>query len=161
MLERDTPHLRRAFGSYPTGVTVVTARTEEGTPVGFTANSFTSVSLDPPLLLVCPGRQLSCFPVFDRCQDFAVSVLAEGQAEIATLFACYSGDRFAAAAWSSSARGLPLISGAAAHFSCRTHAKVEAGDHIVLIGAVESWAQSGAAGLAFADGRYAALTQAA
>ena len=72
----DPRALRDAFGAFITGVTVVTTLDGGGTPVGFTANSFTSVSLDPPLLLVCPGRALSSFPVFQDCRHFAVSVLA-------------------------------------------------------------------------------------
>ncbi|MEP0940380.1 MAG: flavin reductase family protein, partial [Rhizobiaceae bacterium] len=83
----DPRVLRDAFGAYMTGVTVVTARRADGVAVGFTANSFTSVSLDPPLLLVCPGKFLSSYETFASCTHFAVSVLAEGQKDIATVFA--------------------------------------------------------------------------
>ena len=82
MTELDPERLRAAFARFMTGVTVVTARTAGGEPVGFTANSFTSVSLDPPLLLVCPGRHLSSFPIFEAAPHFGISILAEGQEEV-------------------------------------------------------------------------------
>lgn len=79
MTQFDPRDLRSAFGRFMTGVTVVTARAPDGTSVGFTANSFTSVSMDPPLLLVCPGKFLSSYQTFAECTDFAISILAEGQ----------------------------------------------------------------------------------
>ena len=83
----DPKALRGAFSRFMTGVTVVTSLTPKGEPVGFTANSFASVSLDPPLLLVCPGNHLSSFEVFQSATRFGVSILAEGQEEISNMFA--------------------------------------------------------------------------
>jgi len=100
MTTLDPRALRNAFGSFMTGVTVITSRDASGAPVGFTANSFTSVSLDPPLLLVCPGKFLSSYDAFTNCSHFAVNVLAEGQEEVSNTFAGYKGDRFAKAAHS-------------------------------------------------------------
>lgn len=152
------PHdLRRAFGSFMTGVTVVTTRDASGTPLGFTANSFTSVSLDPPLLLVCPGKNLSSYEHFASCSHFAVNILAEGQEDLSNTFAGFKGDRFAKADHSLNARGIPLISGAVATFSCRTHQAVEAGDHCVLIGQVEAYSHNESPALGYANGRYFSL----
>ena len=94
MTPPDPRALRDAFGSFMTGVTVVTALGPDGNPVGFTANSFSSVSLDPPLLLVCPGKFLSSFEVFANCTHFAVNILAEGQEAGANTCASVKCDRF-------------------------------------------------------------------
>jgi flavin reductase (DIM6/NTAB) family NADH-FMN oxidoreductase RutF len=153
----DPRSLRDAFGSFLTGVTVVTARDAAGTPVGFTANSFSSVSLDPPLLLVCPARGLSSFPVFETCGHFAVNILAEGQEDVSNTFARHKGDRFAQVGWRADTAGCPLIEGAVAQFSCRTAQVVPAGDHVILVGAVEAFARSGARGLGYRGGRYFSL----
>ena len=150
----DPMLLRQAFGHFMTGVTVVTALDSEGAPVGFTANSFTSVSLNPPLLLVCPGRFLSSFPVFEGCDHFAVCVLAEDQEAVSNIFASFKGDRFAEVAWTANAQGVPLIDGAVARFSCRTAQRIEAGDHIVLIGEVLDVSQRDGRGLGYAGGKY-------
>ena len=150
--------LRKAFGSFLTGVTVVTTVDSNGQPCGFTANSFASVSLAPPLLLICPGKFLSSFAVFEKCTYFAVSILAEGQEDISNIFASFKGDRFAKAKWKSDSLGLPLIDGAAAHFSCKTAQVIPAGDHVILIGEVMAFTQSGAIGLGYAAGEYFSLS---
>ena len=149
--------LRDAFGSFPTGVTVVTTLDPSGNPVGFTANSFTSVSLDPPLLLVCPGKFLSSFEVFEKCSAFVVNILAEGQEDVSNTFAGYKGDRFAKVDWTPDARGVPVLAGTAAHFSCRTHEVIPAGDHAILIGAVDDMAHSDRRGLGYVSGGYFSL----
>ena len=146
-----------AFGAFITGVTVVTAADDSGRPAGFTANAFTSVSLSPPLLLVCPARRLSSFAVFENCRRFAVSVLAETQRDVANLFAFGRGDRFARVAWHADGGGCPLIDGAAASFSCATHRRMDGGDHIILLGEIEECRRSGAAGLGYVGGGYFSL----
>lgn len=150
----DPAALRAAFGSFMTGVTVVTARGPGGVPCGFTANSFASVSLSPPLLLVCPGRFLSSFDIFAECSHFAVSVLADGQQDASNAFASYKGDRFARVPTHEDMHGVPVISGAAAVFSCTAAQTIPAGDHAVLIGEVRGMQHSGASGLGYAGGRY-------
>ncbi len=157
MTKLDPSDLRRAFGSFMTGVTVVTTRNASGAAVGFTANSFTSVSLGPPLILVCPGKSLSSYDEFSACNYFAVNILAEGQEEVSNTFAGFKGDRFAKAGHTLDARGIPLIDGAVATFSCRTHQVVEAGDHCVLIGQVEAYSHNETPALGFANGRYFSL----
>jgi len=154
----DPRALRNAFGSFMTGVTVVTARTDTDTPVGFTANSFTSVSLDPPLLLVCPSKALSNYGAFASCSYFAVNVLEARQKDISDIFASDHEDRFAKVAHETNALDLPLITDALAQFSCATEQRVEAGDHLVLIGRVKAFAHSDGTGLGYVDGRYFNLT---
>ena len=132
----DSHALRKAFGSFMTGVTVVTTRAADGEMVGFTANSFTSVSMDPPLLLVCPGRHISSYETFNKASHFSVSVLAEGQEQVSNTFASVSGERFAQVDWHKDKNQCALIEGAAATFSCKVHQRHIAGDHMVLIGEV-------------------------
>lgn len=153
----DPRALRAAFGAFMTGVTVVATRDADGQPRGFTANSFTSVSLDPPLLLVCIGKTAGSFPVFDAADGFAVSVLSEGQHEVATAFASRTADRFGATAWTDGPLGHPVIEGAAAWFDCRTHDRVDAGDHVILIGEVAAFDTTGANGLGYAHGGFFTL----
>ncbi|MGK7752110.1 MULTISPECIES: flavin reductase family protein [unclassified Roseovarius] len=157
MTDLDTHALRRAFGSFMTGVTVVTSRNAAGEPVGFTANSFASVSLDPPLLLVCPGRFLSSYESFASCGHFAVNVLAEGQEDVANTFASFKGDRFARVPHREDALGNVLVDGTISQFSCRTHEVVEAGDHAILIGEVKAFSHEPGRGLGYADGRFFSL----
>ena len=153
----DPRELRNAFGSFMTGVTVVTAVSKSGERVGFTANSFTSVSMDPPLLLVCPANKLSSFDVFDQCEHFAVSILAEEQQHASNTFAGSSGDRFSDVAWTADEFGTPLIDGAVTHFSCSTFQKVPAGDHLLLVGQVEAFKTTEKQGLGYARGGYFSL----
>ncbi|WP_299546648.1 flavin reductase family protein [uncultured Tateyamaria sp.] len=157
MTDFDHHALRSAFGSYMTGVTVVTTRKASGEPVGFTANSFTSVSLDPPLLLVCPGKFLSSFESFATCTHFAVKVLSEGQEDVSNTFANFKGDRFADAAHHSDAQGSPLIDGTTAQFSCAVERFLDAGDHSILIGRVQSFTHVGGRGLGYVGGQYFSL----
>ncbi|MEH6444767.1 MAG: flavin reductase family protein [Oceanospirillaceae bacterium] len=153
----DIRELRNAFGSFMTGVTVVTAVSETGEKVGFTANSFTSVSVDPALLLICPAKNLSSFDIFNNCKHFAVNILAEDQQEVSNTFAGGKGDRFADIAWHSNEQGVPLIDGAVAHFSCTTYNNVDAGDHIVLIGQVNVFNTNDKLGLGYAKSGYFSL----
>lgn len=153
----DPRALRSAFGTFMTGVTVVTGKAVDGTVVGFTANSFSSVSLDPPLLLVCPGKFLSSYEAFAGCTQFAVNILAEGQEDVANTFASYKGDRFARVPHRQDALGNLLIDGALTQFSCTTHSVVDAGDHAILIGAVQSFEQRAGRGLGYADGQFFSL----
>lgn len=157
MTALDPLTLRNAFGSFMTGVTVVTARALDGAPIGFTANSFSSVSLDPPLLLVCPGKFLSSFEAFRTREHFAVNVLAEGQEEVSNTFASFKGDRFARVNHRPDLNGIPLIDGAIAQFSCATHQTISAGDHCVLIGEVQDFSHAQGRGLGYAGGQYFSL----
>lgn len=153
----DPKSLRAAFGSYMTGVTVVTAKDAQGGFAGFTANSFTSVSLNPPLLLVCPGNHLSSFDVFRAASHFAVHILAENQEGLSNLFASSKTDRFAQCKWDLDAFGTPVLADVAAHFSCSTSQVIPAGDHVVLIGQVQAYEHRSSKGLGYASSGYFTL----
>ncbi len=150
----DLLEFRRALGAFLTGVTVVTTIEPDGSPRGFTANSFTSVSLEPALILVCIAKTASSHPVFSQTQHFAVSVLAQEQRSVSGVFASKSVDKFAQVAWHVRRTGSPLINDAAAVFDCETHQVVDAGDHIILIGRVVGFAHSSATPLGYCRGAY-------
>lgn len=150
----DPRQLRDAFGAFLTGVTVVTTTGPDGNPIGFTANSFTSVSLDPPLLLVCLARTSRNFAVMTGAPGFAVNILSEAQKDVSNTFARPVEDRFAAVDWQAGPHGSPVFEGVAAWFDCSMHQVVEAGDHVILIGKVEAFANSGLQGLGYARGGY-------
>jgi flavin reductase (DIM6/NTAB) family NADH-FMN oxidoreductase RutF len=141
-----------------TGVTVVTACDATGRPVGFTANSFTSVSLEPPLLLVSIAKTSSNYKTFSEAERFAINILAEDQREISTTFARPVADRFAGVDWEM--RGAPILKGVAAWFDCRMHQRVDAGDHCLLIGLVEGFSAAPAPGLGYYRGSYFTATAA-
>jgi len=150
----DGIQLRNAFGSFTTGVTVVTALNAQGDPIGFTANSFTSVSLDPPLLLVCLAKSSSNLDPFSRAKQFAVNILSDAQKPVSNRFASRVEDRFAETAWRASAAGTPLIDDTVAWFDCKTDNVVEAGDHVILIGEVVDFANNDKRPLAYLRGHY-------
>ena len=149
--------LRRAFGTFVTGVTVVTARDAAGAPCGMTANSFASVSLDPPLLLVCIGFGATSCRVFRAASAFAVNLLHDAQQEISALFAARPADKFAAVGHRPGRTGAPILTDCLSWFDCSVHQRVDAGDHMVLIGRVEAFGAGAGAPLAFCRGRYASL----
>ncbi len=132
----DTRDFRRALGAFPTGVTVVTTRDRDGTPRGFTANSFTSVSLDPPMVLICVAKVAASCDVFAAANGFAVTVLDHEQQSVSALFASKAPDKFVRAPWTAGALNLPLIDGAAAWFACERERSIDAGDHMILLGRV-------------------------
>lgn len=150
----DRRALRDAFGCFMTGVTVVTCRDTAGQPLGFTANSFSSVSLDPPLLLVSIARSSANYAAFTTASGFAVNILSEGQKEISNTFARPVADRFGSVYWRSGDSGAPLLSNVSAWFDCALHNCVEAGDHAILIGRVTAFETTGAPGLGYYRGSY-------
>lgn len=150
--------LRRVFGAFATGITVVTTRDSLGRPVGFTANSFTSVSLDPPLLLVCLGKSSSNIENFREAAGFAVNILAEDQEEVSKRFASPLTDRFAGLSWHPGKRRSPILDGIAAWFDCTRHDVVDAGDHVILIGRIQEFGSSGRPPLLYLGGQYHRLS---
>ena len=132
----DARTLRDALGCFATGVTVVTAFDTGGEPVGLTANSFTSVSLDPPLLLVCIARTSSSLKALESAGHFAVNVLHIGQQPASSLFAVPGEDRFRQTPWQRGRHDAPVLSNALANFECRRHQMHDGGDHIILVGEV-------------------------
>ena len=150
----DTSALRTAFGAFATGVTVVTTLQPDGTPRGFTANSFTSLSLDPPLVLVCIAKTAHSAATFTTAPQFAVNILAQDQKAVSGLFASKTADKFAHCGWHAGPGGLPLITGAMAQFTCAREQIVDAGDHVILIGRVLDFSTVDAAPLGYFRGRY-------
>jgi flavin reductase (DIM6/NTAB) family NADH-FMN oxidoreductase RutF len=150
----DSRQLRDAFGCFATGVTVVTGRDPGGNRIGLTANSFTSVSLDPPLLLFCPSVNASALPALQATQRFAVNVLdLDGQA-IADRFARKGIDRFAEAEWDEW-DDLPILAQAKAAFACTLHADHDGGDHRIIVGHVTRFGLAPAReSLLYLHGRY-------
>ncbi|MCL4110481.1 UNVERIFIED_CONTAM: hypothetical protein GTU68_022363 [Idotea baltica] len=140
-----------------TGVTVVTTKSSEGENIGFTANSFTSVSLDPPLLSVCLAKSMSCCSIFESSSHFAINILAEAQEDISNLFASYKGDRFEKIAWHKDDFGIPIIDGVTTHFSCGNYQQIDAGDHMILLGKIEQFSSTGHEGLGYSNQGYFSL----
>jgi flavin reductase (DIM6/NTAB) family NADH-FMN oxidoreductase RutF len=153
----DNRELRTAFGSFMTGVTIVTTAGVDGQPRGFTANSFTSVSLEPPLLMICIGKQAASMEVFRHARGFAVNILSEAQKDISVLFASKRPDKFEVAGWRAGPFGNPLIEGSSAWFDCARYQVIDAGDHIVLMGHIEAFSYSDANPLGYARGHYITL----
>lgn len=154
MTSLDPRALRNAFGTFLTGVTVVTAHDEHGAPVGFTANSFTSVSLDPPLVLVCLANSSQNYNTLVNASGFAVNILSEAQIDVSNTFARPVENRFAGVSWQKGPNGGPILDDVSAWFDCSMHKTIEAGDHVILIGEVAAFDQSTTAGLGYASGAY-------
>lgn len=153
----DQAEFRQAMGHWLTGVTVVTA-TDGDEPVGMAANSFTSVSLDPPLVLFCAGKSSSTWPRIESSGAFAVNMLASDQEEVSRVFATKDADRFSGVAYRSGATGSPILTDALAFLDCTIEAKHDAGDHVLVVGrVVDLDVQREASPLAFFRGGYANL----
>ena len=147
--------LRSQLGQFPTGVAVVTAEDECGQPVGMTINSFQSISLTPALVGWCIDRRSASYPVFAQAERFAISVLHEGQRNIAEHFAKRGADKFAGLTVRT---GKPLvIPSACAWFQCQTYSRFLLGDHMMLVGEVIDSDSREASPLVFAQGRFQAL----
>lgn len=139
----DLPHafddvaeidFRNAMASFASGVTLVTTRDAAGQPHGFTASSFASLSLHPPMVLVCMGKRSMAYEIFTHAPTFAVSILNADQAHLARLFSTRGADRFGDPAMIDSARGLPVAQGALAQLDCALEILHPGGDHAILIG---------------------------
>jgi flavin reductase (DIM6/NTAB) family NADH-FMN oxidoreductase RutF len=158
----DAKDLRHALGSFGTGVTIVSTLGAGGRPVGVTANSFNSVSLEPPIVLWSLNRRSASLEAFDACGRFVINVLALDQVALSRRFASARPDRFEGVAHRRGLAGLPLIDGCAAAFECRTVQRHEVGDHILFLGRVEAYehrrpngpVHGPMSGLLFHHGRY-------
>ncbi|GAA3654380.1 flavin reductase family protein [Nonomuraea antimicrobica] len=144
--------LRDAFGQFATGVAVITTATADGERAGVTVNSFTSVSLDPPLVLWCLSNRAPSAPLFLRAGRFAINVLAADQDHLSRRFATPSTDKFAGVELLGAP--LPVLAGTLASFVCRTERVHDGGDHHIFIGAVERYQRAEGEPLVFHSGRY-------
>ncbi|RWF31815.1 alpha/beta fold hydrolase [Mesorhizobium sp.] len=150
----DAIEFRRALGSFLTGVTIVTTVDEAGDPRGFTANSFTSVSLEPPLVLVCIAKKALGHQAFSTSRGFAINILSEDQKAASGIFASKAADKFASVIWQPGQTGNPVIEGSVAVFDCDMEQLVDAGDHSILIGRVHDFTHNGAQPLGYCRGAY-------
>jgi flavin reductase (DIM6/NTAB) family NADH-FMN oxidoreductase RutF len=149
---------RTALRCFAAGVTVVTTRDREGRPSGLTASAFTSVSLDPPLVLVCVDHAATAHPDLRDRGWFAVNVLRRDQEALSRRFAVSGGDKFRGVSCHEGQTGLPLLDGALATLECRIVEAHEAGDHTIFIGQVESVSVAGGRPLVYFHGDYHSLT---
>ncbi len=151
----STPEFRASLGMFATGVTIVTARTPAGVLVGLTANSFNSVSLNPPLVLWSLAKSASSMAVLSTGSHYAINILAADQKELAERFASRREDRWSGVAFTEGVCGAPLLDGAAATFECFNRSRYEEGDHVIFVGEVERCSQrEGASPLLFHGGRF-------
>jgi len=133
----DKNELRRVMGHFATGVTVITTLRASGELHGLTANAFSSLSLIPPLVLVCIDKKAESYPCFDETKVFTVNILREDQEDISRRFAVSGGNKFEGAAYRAGANGAPILSGVLAHIECTVTATYEGGDHTIYVGEVQ------------------------
>ncbi|UEM22765.1 flavin reductase family protein [Skermanella mucosa] len=133
----DRRAFRNALGCFATGITVVTTVSDAGETFGLTANSFSSVSLDPPLVLFCLGRSSNALDVFTTSGRFAVNVLSETQRDLSVRFSTAIGDRWDGVEWEAWETGSPILKGCLASLDCTTESVHDGGDHVILVGRVK------------------------
>ncbi|HEY6870035.1 MAG TPA: flavin reductase family protein [Novosphingobium sp.] len=156
----NSADFRSALGAFATGVTIVTATAADGTDVGMTANSFNSVSLDPPMVLWSIGKSALSRDAFTHAAHFAVHILASGQEDLSNRFARRGEDKFAGLELERGLGGVPLLRGCAARFKCRTAYVYEGGDHDIIVGEVLEFDHFETAPLVFHRGKYSAIAPA-
>jgi 3-hydroxy-9,10-secoandrosta-1,3,5(10)-triene-9,17-dione monooxygenase reductase component len=153
-MQVDQSAFRTALGAFATGVTVVTTCDAHGMPVGVTASSFNSVSLDPPMVLWSLGRDSRSIETFTRTDRFAVHILAAGQETLSNNFASSKDDKFGAVSYELSSNGTPHLGACAARFDCRTAHRYDGGDHVILVGEVVDFEVTKEEPLLFHRGAY-------
>jgi flavin reductase (DIM6/NTAB) family NADH-FMN oxidoreductase RutF len=154
----DPRDFRNALGCFGTGVTVITAMGSDGRRVGLTANSFSSVSLNPPLVLWSLVMHSPSLAVFQEASHFTVNVLAQHQEHLARHFARASDDKFAGMAWKPGLGGAPVLEDVVAEFQCRNAYRYYGGDHVIFLGAVESYTYGPQEPLLFSRGTFGSFT---
>ena len=150
----ESTDFRKALAQYATGVAVITTRAADGTPAGMTVNSFTSVSLDPPLVLWSVSRHAVSFAAFRSCSRYLVHVLAADQLALAQRFATRGADKFGDTEWAPGPHQLPLLAGSVAWFECSSRSQYDEGDHVILVGRVDAYGAGGGSPLIFHGSRY-------
>lgn len=150
----DPRELRRALGRFATGVTVVTTRTADGVPVGLTANSFSSVSLDPPLILWSLGNGAASLSAFMEADWFAVNVLGSHQQHLSNQFASQGTEKYDGVEYEEGLGGCPVLIDSLACFECTVYDRVPAGDHTIFLGKVERLTHREGQPLLYSSGRY-------
>jgi flavin reductase (DIM6/NTAB) family NADH-FMN oxidoreductase RutF len=162
-MSMDSKAFRSIMGCFATGVTVVTTRQSDGSPCGLTANAVTSVSLEPPLLLVCVDKTAETYPHFAAAGMFTVNMLTTAHERLSTRFAKSGGDKFADVPYRWGENGAPIIEGHLAYLECQIVHAYEGGDHTIYVGEVERAAPGDGTGepLLYYQGAYCSLAGAA
>jgi 3-hydroxy-9,10-secoandrosta-1,3,5(10)-triene-9,17-dione monooxygenase reductase component len=155
----DSREFRSALGAFTTGVTIVTARAPDGTRVGVTANSFNSVSLNPPMILWSLAKSARSLASFEVAQYWVVHILAANQDELSTRFARSGGDKFAGLETETGLGETPLLKSCACRLQCKTAFRYEGGDHVIFVGEVVAFDRNDIPPLVFHDGQYALATR--
>jgi flavin reductase (DIM6/NTAB) family NADH-FMN oxidoreductase RutF len=153
----DPGQLRRVMGFFATGVTIITTRDQNGRPYGLTANAVTSLSLEPPLLLICVDRKAETFPHFFDSKIFVLNILAEDQEQLSRRFATTGGDKFTGLHYHLGRLGTPILEGTLGHIECRIIETLEGGDHVIHVGEVEEAEAHDGRPLVFFRGKYRQL----
>jgi len=155
----EPSELRKVMGCFATGVTIITTRDQSGKPYGLTANAVTSLSLTPPLLLICVDRKAETYPHFFDSKTFVLNILAEDQEAISRRFATTGGDKFRGLEFELGRLGTPILPGTLGHVECRIIDTLEGGDHVIHIGEVEHAEARDGRPLLFFRGSYRHLTE--
>ena len=154
----DQRDFRKALGTFATGITVITTTLKNSAPVGITVNSFSSVSLEPPLVLWCLDNEADSYDIFAKCSNFAVHILHQDQEAISQAFSTKNNNRFADLDWEAGEFGSPILKDYASCFQCETEISYAGGDHIILLGRVKAIATNkDKSPLIYHDGNYHAL----
>ncbi|HZO81458.1 MAG TPA: flavin reductase family protein [Candidatus Binataceae bacterium] len=153
----DKNELRRVMGHFATGVTVITTCSKDGQPYGLTANAFTSVSLTPPLLLICVDKKAESYPYFEQSKVFTVNILADDQEAISRRFAVSGGPKFEGVAYRMGANGAPILEGTVGYIECTLYATYDGGDHTIYLGEIQQAETSDRKPLLFFRGGYRTL----
>ena len=155
--EHESKNLRRTLGCFATGVAVVTTKDEDTLPSGMTINSFSSVSLEPPLILWSLSLESARLDIFQRAEYFAINILAANQLDLCQHFSLTKSDLFADISWQPSAHGQPILDGVVASLECRTWKLYEGGDHIIILGEVLGHQHQDRQPLIFSKGQLTSL----
>ncbi len=153
----DGRELRNAMGLFATGVSIITTKDASGKPFGLTANAFSSLSLDPPMLLICVDKGVDCYACFDESKVFGVNFLSLAQEELSTRFATKGIEKFEGLSYSVGELGVALLDGALAHFECTVAHAHEGGDHTIYVGEVQRLVTTEGDPLLFFQGKYRSL----
>jgi len=155
----DARELRNIMGHFVTGVTVITTRDIDGKPFGLTANAFSSLSLEPPLVLICVDKKVDCYACFEGSQVFAVNFLSEEQEHLSRRFATKGIEKFDGVPYKTGECGIPLLEGAMGYIECKLISGYDGGDHTIYVGEILDAMASGERPLLFFKGKYFRLPQ--
>ena len=153
----DGKEFRNVMGRFATGVTILTTRGADGTPYGLTANAISSISLEPPLVMISIDKRAESFPHFLASKVFVVNVLASTQEALSNAFAKSGGDKFSGLAFDTNAEGVPVLRDTLATIECHVVASHEAGDHVIHLGEVDRTRMADVAPLLYFQGKYGQL----